>query len=71
MSFTLTTSAVVKMWREKSIRVCLGSIIHLYIFLYSDSVTFLSFVFVLQKKIYNSDKAIRKPRGLLSLRRVM
>lgn len=34
---------------EASIRVCLGSIIHVYIFLYSDSVTFLSSVFVLQK----------------------
>lgn len=33
-----------------------------------DSVTLLSFVFVLQKN--NSDKAIRRPRGLLSLLRV-
>lgn len=54
---------------EKGIHVCLGSIIHMYIFLYSDSVTFLSFVFVLQKKIIinNSDKVIRRPRGLLSM----
>ena len=34
---------------EASIRVCLGSIIHVYMFLYSDSVTFLSSDFVLQK----------------------
>lgn len=47
--FTLTT-AMVKCGVGGRIRVCLGSIIHLYTFLYSDSVTFLSFIFVLQKK---------------------
>ena len=50
LSFTLTAYTATVTLDETSTRVCLGRIIHLYIFLYSDSVTFLSSVFVLQKK---------------------